>query len=39
MVQTIIRVASVVLLFVIVSNLWAQKRAKEESQSNNKKKK
>ena len=39
MLQTIIREASVVLLFVIVSNLWAQKRAKEESQSNNKKKK
>ena len=39
MVQTIIRVASVVLLCVIVSNLWAQKRAKEESQNNNKKKK
>ena len=38
MVQTIIRVASVALLFVIVSNLWAQKRAKEESQNNNKKK-
>ena len=39
MVQTIIRVASVDLLFVIVSNLSAQKRAKEESQNNNKKKK
>lgn len=37
MVQTIIRVASIVLLFVIVSNLWAQKRAQEEN--HNKKKK
>lgn len=39
MIQTIIRVASVVLLFIIVTNLWAQRNSREESQNKNSKKK
>ena len=39
MIQTIIRVVSIVLLFVIVSNFWTQKRVKGANQNNNKKKK
>lgn len=38
MIQTIIRVASIVLLFVIVSNFWLQKKAKESNLNNKKKK-
>lgn len=30
MISTIIRVASVVLLILIFSNIWAQKRAQDE---------
>ncbi|XAM36524.1 hypothetical protein TPHSE_08000 [Terrisporobacter petrolearius] len=39
MVQTIIRVGSLVLLFIIVINIWSQKRAKDEEQNKNNKKK
>ncbi|SFJ65768.1 hypothetical protein SAMN02910355_3546 [Terrisporobacter glycolicus] len=39
MVQTIIRVGSLVLLFIIVINIWSQKRAKDEEQNRNNKKK
>ncbi|XAM44347.1 hypothetical protein TPDSL_08480 [Terrisporobacter petrolearius] len=39
MVQTIIRVGSLVLLFIIVINIWSQKRAKDEEQNRNSKKK
>lgn len=39
MVQTIIRVGSIVLLFVIVFNMWSQKKEREEVQNKNNKKK
>ncbi|WMT83274.1 hypothetical protein TEMA_37850 [Terrisporobacter mayombei] len=39
MVQTIIRVGSLILLFIIVTNIWAQKRARDEEQNKNSKKK
>ncbi|XAM50717.1 hypothetical protein TVTCOM_08220 [Terrisporobacter vanillatitrophus] len=39
MVQTIIRVGSIILLFLIVTNIWAQKRARDEGQNKNSKKK
>lgn len=39
MVQTIIRVGSLVLLFVIITNIWSQKRARDEEQNKNSKKK
>ncbi|XAM40524.1 hypothetical protein TPELB_08300 [Terrisporobacter petrolearius] len=39
MVQTIIRVGSIVILFIIVTNIWSQKRAKDEEQNKNNKKK
>lgn len=39
MVQTIIRVGSVILLFIIVTNIWVQKKEKEEAQNKNKKNK
>lgn len=39
MVQTIIRVGSLVLLFIIVINIWSQKRAKDEEQNRNNKNK
>lgn len=39
MVQTIIRVGSLILLFVIICNIWVQKRIKEEVQNKNNKKK
>ena len=38
MVQTIIRVGSLILLFVIIANIWAQKRTKDEAQNKNNKK-
>jgi len=39
MVQTIIRVGSLVLLLIIVTNIWSQKRAKDEELNKNNKKK
>ncbi len=39
MVETIIRVGSLILLFVIVTNIWAQKRERDEAQNKNNKKK
>lgn len=39
MVQTIIRVGSIILLFLIVTNIWTQKRARDEEQNKNSKKK
>lgn len=39
MVQTIIRVGSLILLFVIIANIWAQKRTKDEAQNKNNKNK
>lgn len=33
MISTVIRVASIVLLILIFSNIWAQKRDKEEQQN------
>lgn len=39
MVQTIVRVGSLILLFIIITNIWAQKRAREEAQNKNNKKK
>lgn len=39
MVQTIIRVGSIILLFIIITNIWAQKREKENVQNKNNKKK
>lgn len=39
MVQTIIRVGSIILLFLIVTNIWAQKKARDEEQNKNRKKK
>ena len=38
MISTVIRVASIVLLILIFSNIWAQKRAKEEQQNKKSKK-
>ena len=38
MVQTIIRIVSIVLLFVIVSSFWNQRRVKGSNQNNKKKK-
>ena len=37
MIQTIIRVGSIILLFIIISNIWSQKRHKEEIRYKNKK--
>lgn len=37
MVQTIIRVASVVLLIIILANLWIQKNEKEQQQNKKRK--
>ncbi len=39
MVQTIVRVGSIILLFLIVTNIWSQKMAKEEAKNKNNKKK
>lgn len=39
MVETIIRVGSLILLFVIVTNIWSQKRERDEAQNKNNKKK
>lgn len=39
MVQTIVRVGSLILLFIIVINIWSQNREKEGAQSRNTKKK
>lgn len=38
MVQTIIRVGSLILLFIIVANIWSQTREKGNVQNKNKKK-
>lgn len=38
MISTVVRVASIVLVILIFSNIWVKKRAREEQQDKNSKK-
>lgn len=38
MISTVIKIASIVLLVLIFSNIWAQKREREEPKNKNSKK-
>ena len=38
MISTVVRVASIVLVISIISNIWVKKRAREEQQDKNSKK-